>query len=470
LGIVVAQILSRSLVAFLTTPNNPLFVGLSLDRTLLAFTIGVTGVTALLFGLLPALRATRLAPAAAIRAGGRSLTASHERFGLRRALVATQVALSMVLSMGALLFVRSLENLLSVDPGFRAEGIVAVELDFRRQHYDKERFPVVYQDLFDRIRRRPGVVSLAKVNIYPVSGSSWDSMIYTDGHPELRKTVNFSAVGPGYFHTIGTPILVGRDMNGTDGPAAPKVALVNQAFARNVFGAADPIGRVVRVEGEAGKPDVPYQIIGLVGNTKYLEIREDFRPIIYLALAQDDSPNHSGADFILRTTGSHRDLVANIQAAVAEVNPEIGIQFRVLTQRIKDTLLRDRLMATLCGAFGLLAGLLATLGLYGMISYMVAQRRNEIGVRLALGADRGSVIGLVMRETGLLLMIGLIAGTALALWTGRAASSLLFGLKPYDSATLVTACAVLTGVGMVASYAPARSASRLEPMQALREE
>jgi predicted permease len=425
LGIAVEQILSRSLVAFLSTPNNPLFVGLSLDRRLLAFTIGMTGATALLFGLLPALRATRLAPVAAMRAGGRSVTAGRERFSLRRALVATQVALSMVLLMGALLFVRSLENLFSVDPGFRPEGIVAVELDFRRQNYDKERFPVVYQDLFDRIRRRPGVVSLAKVNIYPVSGSSWDSMVYPDGKPELRKNVNFSAVGPGYFHTIGTPILAGRDMNGTDGPASPKVALVNQTFARNMFGAADPIGRVIRVEGEAGKPDVAYQILGLVGNTKYLEIREDFRPIIYLALAQDESPNHSGAEFILRATGSHRDLVANILAAVAEVNPEIGIQFRVLTQRIKDTLLRDRLMATLSGAFGLLAGLLATLGLYGVISYMVAQRRNEIGVRMALGADRGRVIGLVMREAGVLLMIGLTAGTALAVWTARAGSTLL---------------------------------------------
>jgi putative ABC transport system permease protein len=143
---------------------------------------------------------------------------------------------------------------------------------------------------------------------------------------------------------------------------------------------------------------------------------------------------------------------------------------RVLTQRIKDTLLRDRLMATLSGAFGLLAGLLATIGLYGVISYMVAQRRNEIGVRVALGADRARVIGLVMREAGVLLMIGLIAGTALAVWTARAASTLLFDLKPYDPATLVTACAILAGVGMVASYAPARSASRLDPMQALREE
>jgi len=195
-----------------------------------------------------------------------------------------------------------------------------------------------------------------------------------------------------------------------------------------------------------------------------------FRPIIYLALAQDESPSHSGAQFILRTTGSHRDLVANFHAAVAEVNPEIGIQFRVLTQRIKGPLLRDRLMATLSGAFGLLAGLLATLGLYGVISYMWRSDAMKLVRAWAVGADRGGVIGLEMCEARFLLMIGLIAGTASALWTARAASTLLFGLKPYDPATLVTACAVLAGVGVVASYLPLRSASRPDPMHALREE
>jgi hypothetical protein len=186
-----------------------------------------------------------------------------------------------------------------------------------------------------------------------------------------------------------------------------------------------------------------------------------------MALAQDDSPNHSGADFILRTTGSHRDLVANVQAAVAEVNPEIAIQFGVLTQRIKGTLLGD--LAMLSGAVGLLAVLLAMLGLDGVISYMVAQQRNEIGLRMALGADRGSVIGLVMREAGFLLMIGLIAERPWR-FERRVPPPLYIRPQTVRPATLVTPCAVLASIGMVADYAPGGSASRLDPMQALREE
>jgi putative ABC transport system permease protein len=212
-----------------------------------------------------------------------------------------------------------------------------------------------------------------------------------------------------------------------------------------------------------------YQVVGVARNTKYYELREDFIPTAFLPMSQEDDPG-AGATYMLRISAPLGDIFSGAKAAVAEVHPEIGIQFQVMTTQIKDSLTRDRLMATLSGAFGLLAGLLATLGLYGVISYMVARRRNEIGVRMALGADRRRVVRLVLREAGLLLVVGLIIGAGLALWAGKAASALLFGLKPDDPMTLGGAIALLAAVALLASYAPARRASRIEPMHALRDE
>jgi predicted permease len=304
-----------------------------------------------------------------------------------------------------------------------------------------------------------------------VSGGGWDD----DVHPQGEGTANagkhalFNRTGPRYFRTLGTELIVGRDFDERDTLSAPKVAVVNQEFARTFFGGANPVGRRFRVEAPAGKTDPVYQIVGLVENTKYWNVREDFLPISFLPVAQQDNAG-PGTNFILRTAASPGAVMAGVRAAVAEVNPGISLEFRVLSEQIRDSLLRERLMATLSGAFGLLAGLLATLGLYGVISYMVARRRNEIGVRIALGADRRRVIRLVLREAGLLLAAGLTAGAVLALWAGRAAAALLYGLKPHDPATLAGAVALLTLVALAASYGPARRAAAVDPMEALREE
>ncbi len=405
-----------------------------------------------------------------MRAGGRGMTAGRERFSLRRGLVVAQVALSMVLMAGALLFVRSLQKLLAVDPGFRPEGIVAVSVDYRAAHFPKERrcWKCRRQTL-EKLLARTGAISAGQVDMTPVSGSGWNQTVWADGTAGPRVDGLFNRAGPGYFRTMGTSFVAGRDFDEHDNLSAPKVAIVNEEFARKVFRGENPVGRSFRREESAEKPDDLFLVVGLVRNTKYYELREDFRPIAFVPSAQDDDPS-PGGHFVLRTNAPLGEFYKKAGEAVAEIHPGLGIDFTVLTAQIKESLMRDRLMAALAGAFGLLAGSLAVLGLYGVISYMVARRRNEMGIRIALGASRGRVLRLVLREATLLLAIGLAVGTGLAAWAGEVAASMLYGLKPRDPLTLGSAVALLATVSLLASYAPAWRASRLEPMEALRDE
>jgi predicted permease len=279
----------------------------------------------------------------------------------------------------------------------------------------------------------------------------------------------FNRAGPGYFHTMGTRLIAGREFTERDTLSSPKVAIVNEMFARKFFNGANPVGHTFHLEAEAGKPEPLFQIVGLVANTKYYELREDFKPLGFFPIAQDETPG-PGVNFVLRIAGSPSGVIKAAKAAVAGINPLMGIQFRSFSAQLEDSILRERLMAALSGGFGLLAGLLATLGLYGVIAYMVARRRNEIGVRIALGADRGRVIRLVLGEAILLVGVGLAAGLLIALWAGRAAAALLFGLAPRDPVSLVAAMGLLTLIALLASYGPARRAAAIEPMDALREE
>jgi putative ABC transport system permease protein len=469
-GILLAQALTRILVSYLSTQFGSVSLDLGLDWRVLGFTAGAAALTCLVFGLMPAIKATATSPMIAMKAGGRGMTAGRERFGMRRILVVAQVAMSMVLLVGAFLFVRSFQNLINLNAGFRQNGILAVDLDFTQLN-----IPVAERNSFklqmvERMQALPGIEAAAASDIVPVSGNLWnDDVHFNSGGQDAHEIVNFNRISPGYFKTMETAMIKGRDFGPDDTLHSPAVAIVNESFVRKVLKDAEPLGKTFRVDEGAGVPESVYQIVGIVKDTKYNDLHEDFGPIAYLARTQDKKPD-TDASLLVRSDLSLDALTASIERDVAQVNPAIGIQFSVFKTQIRDTLVRERLMASLSGFFGFLAGLLATIGLYGVISYMVARRRNEIGIRMALGADRGRVLALIMREAGVLLALGLLIGTGLALASTRAAASLLYGLKPHDPLTLALAALSLAAVSAAASYLPAFRATRIHPTEALREE
>ena len=469
LGWLLASTLSDGLVALLGTEGNPLFLDLAPDPRVLAFTIGLASLTCVLFGLAPAFRATSIAPGEAIKSGSRS-TGGRERFGLRQALVVSQVALSVVLVTGALLFSGSLRKLMAVDAGFQHTGILVTNLDFSRLKIPIARRSAFRNELQERIRSLPGVDSAAQVDVLPLSGSSTTNLIWMDGRDSSHSiAANFSWIGAGYLKTMGIPLLTGRDFDNRDTPDSTQVAIVTQTFARSLGLGDNPVGQRFRRQATPSSPETVFEIAGVVKDTKYYELREKFRPIAFLATTQDSQPNDFPR-YVVRSAAPLSDVTGRIRTAMAEVNPAIGIDFRSYEGIVQEGLLRERLMATLSSFFGLLAALIAAIGLYGVLSYLVVRRTNEIGIRMALGADRNNILALVLREAGTLLAIGLGVGLALSVAGGHAVRSMLFGLSPYDSGTLATAVVLLVAVALAASYLPARRAARLEPMAALREE
>jgi predicted permease len=469
-GVVLAQALTRILISFLSTQFGRVTLDLGLDLRVLGFTAGIAVLTCLLFGLMPAVKGTATPPIVAMKAGSRGVTGGRERFGLRRVLVVAQVAMSMVLLVGAFLFVRSFQNLVTLNAGFRQSGILTAELDFTQLQIPVAERNQFKQQMVERLQALPGVESAAAASIVPISGNGWNDTVHTDASgQEVREVVNFNRVSPAFFKTMETPLIKGRDIGPEDTLGSPAVAIVNESFVRKFLKEKDPLGTTFRVDEGAGVPESVYQIVGIVGDTKYRDLREDFGPVAYLARSQDKKPD-TDIPIFLRSSLSLGALTSSVEHAVAQVNSSIGIEFSVFKTQIRDSLQRERLMASLSGFFGLLAGILATIGLYGVISYMVVRRRNEIGIRMALGADRSRVLALIMREAAILLALGLVIGAGLSLAANRVAASLLFGLKPHDPITMALAAISLAVVAAAASYLPAFRAAHIPPTEALREE
>ena len=466
-GAVLAQWLSRVLVASLATQDDRVFVEVAGDWRVFAFIAALAAATCVIFGLLPAVRATATAPGEAMKAGSRGTTDSRERFGLRRALVVAQVALSLVLVVGALLFARTLRNLVTLDAGFAQNDLLIANLDFHRAGIPETRMVAAHRDLLDRLRREPGL-DAAKVRNVPVSGNFSNRTLIVGG-VKRTENVNFNWISDRYFHTMSSALLAGRDVDDRDTASAQRVAIVTESFARVFFGGQNPVGKTFQIDEPPGRPQPVFEIVGFARDSKYERLRDPFEPLVYLPAAQDE-PSTATLRLVVRSRLPLPQVSSAITALAREVHPAIVVEFQTMQAQVSDSLLRERLMAGLSGGFGGLAALIAMIGLYGVMSYSVARRRNEIGIRLALGADRRDVVLMVMREAGRLLVTGVAVGLVAAVMAARTARTLLFGLSPADPATLLMAVAGLGVVAMLASYLPALRASRLEPTEALREE
>lgn len=470
LGAWVARYLSEYALTLISTEINPLFVALNLDWRVLGFTAGLAILTCILFGLAPALRASGTDLIAAMKTANGSLASGRERFGLRRILVVSQVALSLVLLVGALLFIRSLHNLLTLDAGFQQTGILQTDVNATRLHLAAAGRHQFRRDLLERLRAIPGVEGAASSSHVPLGGSNWNDTVYLgSSNDEQKGDSRFNRVSSDYFKTLGIPMLAGRDFSDIDTTTSSKVAVINEVFARQFLHGGSPLGQMFRVEGERGVPDVAFQIVGLVKNTIYGDLREELKPIVYVAATQDERPGQS-YQFLLRSNLPLSGLMTSVRGSIDETNPEASFHFHNFQTQIRESLMRERLMATLSGFFGVLAALLAAIGLYGVISYTVARRTNEIGLRMALGAGRRTIVYLIMREAAIMLAFGLMIGAAAAMMAANTASALLYGLRPNDAVTMIMAASFLAVVAAVASYLPARRASLLDPMAALREQ
>jgi predicted permease len=433
------------------------------------FTLVVSVLTGVTFGLAPALQLTRPGVAGTLKdeaasvvggAGGR----------LRRGLVVAQVALSLLLLVGAGLFARSLYNLRVLDPGFQAERLVVFSLEPALSGYDPARVQAFALRLQEELRGVPGVANAAPTTASLMSNSIWSRTVKIEGR-ERKEGEDWNpqtaAVAPGFMDTVGFKVVAGRDFAATDAEGAPKVVLVNEAFARFFFGDASPVGRRMGW----GRPTDAFEleIVGLVKDAKINNMRDDVPRMVYVPLAQQDRV--SGFAFYVRTNLPEAAVIPAVRQATARLDPQIPIyDLKTMEAEISESLFVERMVAVLSAAFGLLATLLAAVGLYGVMSYSVARRTREIGIRLALGAPRERVLAMVLSEVGVLGAWGLGLGLPMALALSRLLSAQLFGLPPHDPLTLLAATVLLACVTLLAGLLPARRAMRVDPMRALRYE
>jgi predicted permease len=402
-----------------------------------------------------------------MRTGGRGLIGSHDRFSTQRLAVVVQVSVSLVLLVSALLFVRSFRNLVTFDPGMRESGLTNAWIGFGSSHVDPDHYAEFGQGLLEEIASVPGVQDAATTTLTPLVGGSWEHGIQVG---KTHGNSKFTWISPTYFKTMGISLLKGRNFNENDTANSPHVVIVNQTFSRQLMNGVDPLGQSLQTMPEPNYPSAVFQIVGVIPDTKYNDIREATPPMAFAPASQYPVKARGPWTMMMIRSNSPATVGAAIKRAMARNHPEIVMQFWDFQEQIHDRLVRERLMALLASIFGVLAAVLVATGLYGVLAYIVASRRNEIGIRIALGASRSRVIWLVMRDAGWMLIVGIVLGTGLSLLAGRAASSMLFGLKPYDPMTLAFAAGLMGAIAALASFVPARRAAALDAMQALREE
>jgi predicted permease len=495
LGLLVAFVATRALIAFVGRGSAYIALNSTPDATVLLFTLGVSLLTGLLFGIAPAIASVRNGAARNLSAASRTVQSSGGKTARfwPKALVVAQVAVSLLLLVGAGLFLRTLRNLENQDYGFERSHLLLAEFNAKLAGYTPSQTPGLNQQLLERLSAMPGVKSAALALTPPISEGNWSSTITVPGYtaaPKENKGSNLNRVTGKYFETAGIDIIAGRAINDGDTANRQKVAVINQTLAKHFFPKGDAVGRSLTLDIDDVKG--PWQIVGIARDTKSGNPRDtDTDQMTYLPVAQIDpfNPVEPGAAgkssgvatapeenqdrfvgvIVLRTNNDPVHTIADVRAAVASIDPNLPVtKITTISDEVDEFMSHEQLVSTLTALFALLALLLAAIGLYGVMSYNVARRTGEIGIRIALGASGEGVQWMVLRESLVMLAIGVAIGLPVSFEAGRLVRSQLYGLSPFDPLSILVAVALIGLIVLVAAWVPARRAARVDPMTALR--
>jgi predicted permease len=467
LGILLASWASHALLAMVSTGPELLPLNVTPDARVLAFAFFISIMTAVLFGTAPALRVTKVDLTPALKEG-RAVAPAGGRSGLGKALIVSQVALSLVLLIGAGLFLRSLVNLANVETGFDKQNVLLFGIDPVDAGYKIDsRLVSLYQQIEQRVNALPGVRA-ASISFFTFNQGTWSTGVSVQGKASDPNSPNVThnVVGSGYFATMGIPLLVGRVLGPEDAASSPKVAVINETMAREFFPGGSHIGQHFSIGDDPNDQDM--EVVGVVRDAKYGDLQEEPQPAAYYPYTQHIGP-YSRLE--VRYSGDVRVIIPEVYRAVAEVDRRVPVFYQnTLAQQVGQSIVSQSLVARLSVFFGLVATFLACIGIYGLMSYAVTRRRNEIGIRMALGAGRSEVLRMVMGESLALVGFGLIIGLPVAVVAEQLVTRLLFGIRPTDPLSMAGAAAVLVSFAVAAAYLPARKAARVDPLVALRYE
>lgn len=477
LGLAIAAAAAPAVLGFFVNPDLPNPISTAPDWRVLVFTFAISTLTGLLFGLAPAFQSTRADVAPALKEQATSVLGGQG--WLRKGLVATQMAVSLLLLIGAALFIRTLDNLLAVDIGFETTRLISFSMDPSLSGYEPVRSRQFVKSLLERLHNTPGVDGAGVATMRLLEGNQWSTSLSVAGYqpkPDESMDQWANSVSPGYFKAMGIPLLMGRDFNERDeltaqpAPGAPdfRVAIVNERFARHYFGEANAVGRHIGFGMDPNTP-TPIEIVGVVRNSKYTDVRDETQRQVFFPFLEASRP--SAFTVYVRTGRPAETMFTAIRQAVQQIDPSLPIHStRTLDRQVAHSLRRERLVATMGATFGTLATLLAVVGLYGLMSYTVARRTREIGVRVAFGATTRNIRWLVTREVLAITVAGIAVGLPSAWWLGRFVSTQLYGVEPSDPVTVAGAVLLLLVVALLAGLVPSTRAARLDPTTALRHE
>ena len=469
-GVVSIVVAHWTLVAMMSMlpPEAAATLHFELHLSIVWFAAAVAIGTGILFGLFPALQSTRPDLVTALRNNSGKLSGTRAAMRFRTTLATAQVALSMALLVSAGLFLKSLRNVSRVDLGIKVENVSTFSISPVRNGYTNARSAVFFDRAEQELSAIPGITSVTQASVPLLAGNNWGNDVNVEGFkrgPDVDANSRFNEVGANYFHAIGMPLLAGRDFTTSDVAGAPKVAVVNETFARKFHLGRDAVGKRMSMGGN----DLDMEIVGLVKDAKYSDVKDSVPPVFFIPWRQDTT--RGDLTFYVRSAGNPEQALRAIPGVIKKLDPTLPVEdLKTLQQQVKENVFLDRMISTLSSAFALLATLLAAIGLYGVLAYSVTQRTREIGVRMALGADGRRIRTMVLRQVGVMTVIGGVIGLAGAIALGRGARSLLYELKGWDPTVMVIAAVVLSLVALSAGYIPALRASRTDPMDALRYE